>query len=379
LLGLFADRGEHRPAQPPESFSGAVGPPAGSPRERRAGWEERRLACHPRRPRAGDYLARLMTEWIEVRGDRAGADDRAIVTGLGRIAGIPVAVIAGERGQPAGVGAFRKAERLLRLAGHLELPVVCLVDSTGISAEPSGDAAQASSALASMLALSGMLPVPVVAAVIGEADGPAGVALGVGDRLLMQEHAVFTVAGGEGVDRRAAAPLAASRTLTASECLRLGVADAIIPEPRPAAHADIDAAARALGAAIATALTDLSSVGPRRLLDDRAAKLRSLGQTTPEAREAARHEVRELQELQKTLARSLGELRERIEALRLPQLPESVRGRVHIDTSAMPTLERARAEFVERAVRLASRLPSETEDGGRKTEDVGPTKARDEA
>ncbi|MBA2596071.1 MAG: hypothetical protein H0V00_05530 [Chloroflexia bacterium] len=141
------------------------------------------------------------------------------------------------------------------------------------------------------------------------------------------------------------------------------MADGVIPEPSPAAHADPEAAARALGAAIAIALAELAGVGPRRLLDDRAAKLRTLGQTTPEGREAARREVRELQELQRTLARSLGDLRERLEGhglpkgLHLPQLPlaDAVRGRVHIDTSGLPTVERARAELVERAVRLAAR------------------------
>jgi acetyl-CoA carboxylase carboxyl transferase beta subunit len=358
LLGLFADRGAYRPAQPaaPPAPSMAPGPDA-TPR-RGAGWEEVNLARHPRRPDARAYLTRLVSEWIELHGDRAGGDDRATLSGLGRLAGIPVAMIAGVRGQPAAAGAFRKAERVLRLAGHLELPVVMLVDTPGIDCGPESDPAETSVALAEMTGLIGLLPAPIVAVVIGEAAGAAGVALGLGDRILMQEHAVYTVAGAEGTDRRAVAPLAAARILTATECVRLGVADAVIPEPRPAAHADPEGAARALGAAIVAALGDLAGVGPRRLLDDRAAKLRSLGQTTPEAREVARREVRELQELQRTLARSLGDIRERLEGLHLP-LPGPVRGRVHIDTSALPTIERARAELVERAVRLASRRMSE--------------------
>ena len=137
-----------------------------------------------------------------------------------------------------------------------------------------------------MIGLTGLLPVPIVSVVIGEAAGAAGVALGIGDRILMQEHAVYTVGGAEGTDRRAAEPLAASRTLTAAECRRLGVADTIIPEPSPAAHADPEAASRALGAAIATALADLAGVGPRRLLMT-ARPSCALGQTTPEGREAA--------------------------------------------------------------------------------------------
>lgn len=366
LLGLFSDRGDYRQVAvnaPPEA-----GAPAGEPtaaHRRVAGWEEAGLARHPERPGARDYLPRLLSEWIELHGDRAGGDDPAMITGLGRIAGIPVAVIATERGQSPGAGAFRKAERVSRLAGHLELPVITLVDTPGVATGPGSDPAQTTVALASLIGLIGMMPVPVVTTVIGEAAGVAGIALGIGDRILMQEHAVYTVGGAGGTDRRAATPLAASRTLTAAECQRLGVADAVIQEPRPAAHADPDAAARALGGAIATALTELASVGPRRLLDDRAAKLRALGQTTPEGREAARHEVRELQELQRALARSLGDLRERFEGLQLPQIQmpaitNPMQGRVHIDTSALPTVERARAELIERAVRLATRQPVDT-------------------
>jgi acyl-CoA carboxylase subunit beta len=360
LLGLFADRGEYRPAAPPASRlpSPTIGEPIAA-RRRGAGWEEVGLARHPERPAARDYIARLVTEWIPLHGDRAGGDDAATIAGLGRIAGIPVAVIAGERGQPAAAGAFRKAARVLRLAGHLELPVVALVDTPGLDTGPGADPAQTTAALAAVSGLTGLLPVPVIAAVVGEAAGAAGAALGVGDRILMQEHAVYTVGGAEGTDRRAAEPLAASRTLTAVECLRLGVADVVVPEPHPAAHADPDAAARLLGAAIAAALCDLASTGPRRLLDDRAAKLRTLGQTTPEAREAARREVRELQELQRTLARSLGDLRGRLEerglpkGLQLPSLPG--RGRIPFDPAGLPTVERARTELVERAGRLASR------------------------
>ena len=381
LLGLLADRGEYRPATGDAPSAVPVRFLTGEPLAARrvAGWQEAGLARHAERPGSRDYLARLVTEWIELHGDRAGEDDSAIVTGMGRIAGIPAAIIAGERGRPAGAGAFRKVERILRLAGHLEMPVVTLVDTPGLDTGPDCDAAQTAAAVAGVIGLTALLPVPMVSVVIGEAAGAAGVALGIGDRILMQEHAVYTVGGAEGTDRRAAEPLAASRTLTASECRRLGFADGVIPEPSPAAHADPEAAARALGAAIATALAELAGVGPRRLLDDRAAKLRTLGQTTPEGREAARREVRELQELQRTLARSLGDLRERLEErglpkhLHLPQWPDAVdavRGRVHIDTSALPTVERARAELVERAVRLSvRRRPGEP---ARATPDLAP-------
>jgi acetyl-CoA carboxylase carboxyl transferase subunit beta len=362
LLSLFADRGAYRPEARDDVPAGAAD--AASSRPRVPAWEAVALARHPERPHSRDYLARLVTEWIELHGDRCGADDPSVITGMGRIGGIPATIVAGVHGSPAGAGAFRKIERVLRLAGHLELPVVTLVDTPGLESSPETDSAQTAAALASVIGLTGLLPVPVVSVVIGEAAGTAGMALGIGDRILMQEHAVYTVGGAEGVDRRAAGPLAASRTLTAAECERLGVVDTIVPEPRPAAHAEPNVAARLLGTALATALADLSSVGPRRLLDERATKLRTLGQTTPEAREAARYEVRELQELQRTLARSLGDLRGRLEGLHLPQipvpqLPAPVRERVHLEPPSLPAIDRARAELIERAVRLASRRPGE--------------------
>src|SRR5215211_1063086 len=215
LVALFADRGEYRPATPGETpFSATflAGEPIAA-RRRVAGWQEAGLARHAERPRARDYLARPVTEWIELHGDRAGHDDASMIAGLGRIGGIPAAFIAGERGQPAGAGAFRKAERVLRLAGHLELPVITLVDTPGLDSRPGNDPAQTAAALAGVIGLMSLLPVPIVSVVIGEAAGTAGVALGIGDRILMQEHAVYTVGGAEGTDRRAAEPLAASRTL----------------------------------------------------------------------------------------------------------------------------------------------------------------------
>jgi acetyl-CoA carboxylase carboxyl transferase subunit beta len=230
LLGLFADRGAYLPTidyRLPTFDS--VGEPMAA-RHRIAGWEEARFARHPERPDARAYIARLVTEWIELHGDRAGTDEPAIIAGLGRVAGIPVAIVAGERGQPAGAGAFRKAERVLRLAGHLELPVVTLVDTPGLASGAESDPAQTAAAVADVIGLAGLLPVPIVSVVIGEAAGAAGVALAIGDRILVQEHAVYTMGGAEGGDRYAAEPLAATRLLKAAESVRRGVADAVKAE-----------------------------------------------------------------------------------------------------------------------------------------------------
>ena len=176
LLGLLADRGEYRPATGDAPSAVPVRFLTGEPLAARrvAGWQEAGLARHAERPGSRDYLARLVTEWIELHGDRAGEDDSAIVTGMGRIAGIPAAIIAGERGRPARAGAFRKVERILRLAGHLEMPVVTLVDTPGLDTGPDCDAAQTAAAVAGVIGLTALLPVPMVSVVIGEAAGAAG-------------------------------------------------------------------------------------------------------------------------------------------------------------------------------------------------------------
>ena len=323
LLGLFADRGAFRPAaQPPPLIT------AGHP----SAWQAAGFARHPDRPTALDYVRRLIADFIELHGDRIAADDPAVVAGLGRLGGVPVAVVAQERGRGddaarrnggrAGPAGYRKAVRLMRLAGHLELPIVTLVDTPGAASGAEAEAGGIGLAVAQALGLMSILPVPIVSVVVGEGGGAGALALGVGDRILMQEHAVYSVTGPD-----AAAPVpypgaepdetgersTASSKLTAGECRRLGIVDVVVPEPAPAAHADPEAAARLLGAALSHAHSELSGIGPRRLLDERARKVRGLGQTTPEGRELARREVRELQELQRTLARSWGDLRERWE------------------------------------------------------------------
>ena len=356
LLGVFAGRGAFRP------IYGETVPAASAtdaPRARAAGWEEARLTHHPSRPSARAYVTRLVSEWVEIHGDRTGADAPGVLVGVGCLAGASVAVVALTGDGPANAAAWRKAARVLRLAGHLELPVLVLLDASAQTADRG--AAQTSAALSSLIGLLGVLPVPVITVITGEAAGVAGAAFAAGDRVLMQEHAVAAVASAERGDRPAPGPQAAPRALTAFECQQLGFVDVIIPEPSPAAHADPELAARLLGSAVTAALVELGSVGPRRLLDDRARRLRTLGQGGAVAREAARLEVRELQELQRTVARSLGDLRERLEGLHLPQLTgpdlsHPIWERVVFDTTALAGVGRARDELagrIERAVRMA--------------------------
>jgi acetyl-CoA carboxylase carboxyl transferase subunit beta len=309
------------------------------------GWEAAALARHPERPTSASYLRLLLPDFIELHGDRMTGDDPAVVAGIGRIEGLSVAVIAQERGHGAEAehrrggrmtaAGYRKAARLMRLAGHLELPLITLIDTPGAVTGVEAEAGGIGVAISQALGLMAMLPVPIVSVVIGEGGGASALALATGDRILMQEHAVFAAVGSESAGShryragdRAAEP-SSSLTMTARECQRLGFADTIIPEPTPAAHADPDFAAVQLRLAIVQALAELVSAGPRRLLDDRVRKMRTLGQTTPEGREAARLELRELQELQRSLGRSLDDLRHDLRdrwdnrniTLNLPNLP----------------------------------------------------------
>lgn len=351
LIGLFADRGAYRPRLPatPASLPGPTLP----------AWETASLACHPRRPSVGDYQRRLLTDFLELHGDRIGADDPTVLAGLGRLGGVPIAFIGMGYGDDGGsrngglrvtAAGFRKAMRVMRLAGHLELPIVALIDSPGAAIGDDAERDGIGMALAQAFALFTMLPVPIVTAVTGEGGRAGAFALGIGDRMLMQEHAVYIVAGAEmtasvgfpDAVRHAASWRGSSSRLTARDCLGLGVVDGIVPEPPPAAHADPDEAARLLATAIAAALTELSRGGPRGLLEHRGRKVRNLGQATPEGRDAARRELRELQELQQSVARSLGDLRDRWDARQ--------RGRPRLHR---PTMHRP--DFTELASRLAAR------------------------
>jgi acetyl-CoA carboxylase carboxyl transferase subunit beta len=352
LLDLVARRGLVRDQAPALTAAPSA---AASPR-----WETGAQARHPDRPTSLDYLPRLLSSFVELHGDRIAGDDPAVVCGVGRLAGVSVAVVAQERGRGAEAErrrdgrmrpeGFRKADRVMRLAGRLDLPVVVLVDGPGAATGPEAETDGLGVALAQSLGRSSLLPVPIVTAIVGEAGGVAAAALGAGDRVLMLEHAVYAVPGG---DRPAPAGRAGGaggtpRWLTARECQRLGVVDVVVPEPAPAAHAEPDLAAGLLLANLAEALDELIGAGSRRLLAERSRRLRTLGMTTAEGRAAARREaldLLDLQDLPRHLARSLGEWRERLE-LRYRATPLRVR----------PLLPVSRAEIAGRIATLRANV-----------------------
>lgn len=352
LLGFVGQRGNPHHVAPRTSHgTGGTAPRA---------WEAVGVARHPERPTSLDYIRRFVTDFVELHGDRVGGDDPAMVCGFGRLDGLSVAVIAQERGRGDEIAhrhagrtdaaGYRKAARVMRLASHFELPIVTMIDTPGAASGTEAEAEGIGVALSQILGLMSMVPVPIVSVVIGEGGGLGALALSVADRILMMERAVYSMPGPEQIgahlyrasDR--AAEAAPSLKLTANDCQRLGVVDVVVREPDAGAHADADGAARALRGALVEAIVELRGTGSRRLVNERARRVRYLGQTTPEGRAAARHEVRELEELQRTLARSLHDLRDRWEG--------RTRGR--------PRLNLHRPDLTDLATRLtARRSPTE--------------------
>lgn len=259
-------------------------------------WERCLIARHPERPYALDYIGALFTDWVEFHGDRRFADDPAIVAGFARFDGDPVAVIGHQKGrdtrdrvyrnfgQPKPEG-YRKALRVMKLAARQGRPIITLIDTPGaypgLDAEERGQA----EAIATNLKAMAVLPTPIVVVVTGEGGSGGALAIGVGDRVLMLEFAVYSVISPEGCaailwkDQAAAAQAAAALRLTAPDLLRLGVIDEIVPEPPGGAHTNPAAAMHTVGLRVKKVLAELGGVRADRLTDRRYARFRSIGRT----------------------------------------------------------------------------------------------------
>jgi acetyl-CoA carboxylase carboxyl transferase subunit alpha len=257
-------------------------------------WQKTQVARHPERPHFKDYVAGLFDEFVPLAGDRAFGDDQAILGGFARFRGRRVLVIGHEKGEDTasrlrhnfGMGkpeGYRKAIRLVELANRFGLPVVTLVDTSGafpgIQAEERGQAEAIARSTEACLAAG----VPVVAAIVGEGGSGGAVALAAGNRVIMFEHAVYSVISPEGCASilwRTAdkAPDAAeAMKVTAQDLKGLGVIDTIVPEPLGGAHRDAAAAIAALGDAIAAALSQLAGLDAAALRSDRRRKFLAMG------------------------------------------------------------------------------------------------------
>jgi acetyl-CoA carboxylase carboxyl transferase subunit alpha len=257
-------------------------------------WQKVQVARHPERPHTLDYIKALISELVPLAGDRAFAEDKAIVGGLGRFRGRSIVVLGTEKGadietrlahnfgmaRPEG---YRKAARLMRLAERFHLPVLTLIDTAGaypgIDAEARGQAEAIARAIEACLDIQ----VPLVAAIIGEGGSGGAIALAAANTVLMMEHAVYSVISPEGCasilwrDGGHAADAAEALRLTAEDLLRLGVVDRVVPEPLGGAHRLPKAAIDALGEAIEEALRPLAGVEGARLRAQRREKFLAMG------------------------------------------------------------------------------------------------------
>lgn len=259
-------------------------------------WQKTLVSRHPDRPHFVDYAAGLIEEFVELRGDRKFADDQAIMGGLGRFRGRAVVVMGNEKGRDtvtrvkhnfgyARPEGYRKAIRLMEMAERFNLPVISFVDTTaaypGVASEERGVA----EAIARSTEMSLMLGVPMVAVVTGE--GGSGGALGIacGSRVLILEHAVYSVIPPEGANsilwRGSRTPAEAARALkiTAQDLLKMKVVDRIIPEPAGGAHSDPEAAMKSVGDAIEEELTALEGLSPDEIRKQRSERFYAIGRS----------------------------------------------------------------------------------------------------
>jgi acetyl-CoA carboxylase carboxyl transferase subunit alpha len=257
-------------------------------------WRSVELARHQDRPYTLDYVERMCDDFVELRGDRALADDPAIVAGLARFRGRTVALVGHQKGRdirerthrnfgmpyPEG---YRKGIRIMELADRHRFPVLTLVDTPGaypgVTAEQHGQGGWIARSQLAMLSLR----VPSVACVIGEGGSGGAVAIAVTDRVLMQENAIYSVISPEGCaailwrDASEAKKAAAAFKPDARHCVELGVVDSVVPEPGAGAHGDYDAAAALLADALAAALDELESADPDERRLARRARFRAMG------------------------------------------------------------------------------------------------------
>jgi len=257
-------------------------------------WQKTQVARHPDRPHAGDYIKGLIEEFTPLAGDRSFAEDAAIVTGLGFFRGRRIALLATEKGsdtesrlkhnfgmaRPEG---YRKAIRIMELADNFGLPVVSLVDTAGaypgIDAEARGQA----EAIARSTEACMKIGVPNVAVIIGEGGSGGALALAAANKVMMLEHAIYTVISPEGAasilwhDSSRAQDAATMMKITAEDLVRFGVIDKVVVEPVGGAHREPEAAIAATGDAIADSLASMDNLPPEEIRRQRREKYLAIG------------------------------------------------------------------------------------------------------
>lgn len=256
--------------------------------------EQVQVARHPERPYTLDYIERIFTNWVELHGDRAFRDDEAIVGGWAALGGTSVMVIGHQKGRDmkenlrrnfgmAHPEGYRKALRLMRQAEKFGRAVITFIDTPGAYPGLGSEERGVAEAIAMNLREMARLKIPLISVVIGEGGSGGALGLGVTDRILMLEHAVYSVISPEGCaailwhSRDFKAEAAAALKITSKDLMALGVADEIIPEPSGGAHSDWDAAAAAVKEVLGRTLEELGRLKTNQLLKARWAKYEAMG------------------------------------------------------------------------------------------------------
>jgi len=258
------------------------------------------VARHPRRPSTLDYIQAMTDEWIELHGDRGGSDDQALVGGLARLEGRPVVMLGHQKGRDtkdnmlrnfgmASPGGYRKALRLMQHADRFGMPIITFIDTPGAYPGVEAERLGQGEAIARNLREMFNLRVPILCTVIGEGGSGGALGIGVGDRLLMFEHSVYTVASPEACasilwkDASKAPQAAEALRITALDLKNLGILDHLLPEPIGGAHADPLRAALTLKTTLMDALTELGQLTPQQRQELRYQKFRRIGVFTEQA------------------------------------------------------------------------------------------------
>lgn len=275
-----------------ESALQGMAPP--TPEAVEAAWRRVQLARHPQRPRTLDLIPRIFDDFLEMHGDRSFRDDAAIVGGPALLEGRAVMVIGHQKGNdtesnifrnfgsphPEG---FRKAQRLMRLADKLGMPLITFLDTAGAFPGPAAEERGQAESIASSIKLMTGLQVPIVVVILGEGGSGGALAIGVGDAVLALENAVYSVISPEGCaailwrDAKFAPQAAEALRPTASSLLELGVIEGVAAEPRGGAHHNASGAAARLRVAISEMLAELDEIPPAQRRRLRRARFRKLG------------------------------------------------------------------------------------------------------
>ncbi|VGO18761.1 acetyl-CoA carboxylase carboxyltransferase subunit alpha [Pontiella sulfatireligans] len=258
-------------------------------------WQKVQVARHPDRPYTMDYINAMTTDFVEIHGDRIHRDDRAIVGGFAKIDGQKVMIIGSQKGRDtksnvecnfgcAHPEGYRKALRLMKLADKFGVPIITLIDTKGAYAGLESEERHIAEAIAVNLRESFNIKVPIICVIIGEGGSGGALGIGIGNRILILEHAYYSVISPEGCaailwkDRAFSDKAAEALKITGSDLIKLNLADEVIPEPKGGAHVNHAAASANLKEAVLKHLAELSAMSAEEIMQDRYDKFRAMGE-----------------------------------------------------------------------------------------------------